>query len=404
MFNKANQISELIIKFTKGELSAIEQEELEKFIQHSPQNAELFRELTTNEGIESLLQLSARAKAIQAATPSPISNSKVVHIRRQKSNRLFYYVAAAAAVIIIITTAVYINLQNESADKSIVTAEPGLPTPSPGRAKAILRLADNSIIDLDSAITGIIARQGNSAISKSSEGSLQYSRLQGTLNSDTNILETPVGGYYQIKLEDGTLVWINAASKLRYPTAFTGSERRVHLTGEAYFQVAKDSKRPFYVNIDDKVQVQVLGTHFNINGYYDEGEIKTTLLEGSVKVSIQNPDQKESKTSLVLQPGQQAKYDEIQNHGQLSVVKGADLDGVISWKEGYFSFENTPITTVMKELSRWYPIEVIYPNGIPKTKVSAYIKRDQPAPTVLKLFGIASDKLKIQGNQILVYP
>src|SRR5699024_5260550 len=194
-----------------------------------------------------------------------------------------------------------------------------------------------------------------------------------------NSLTTPRGGQYQLTLPDGTKVWLNAASSIRYPTAFTEHERQVKITGEAYFEVAKDAHKPFIVTVDN-MEVKVLGTRFNINAYADETTINTTLLEGSVKV-VSSTD---NIRSLILNSGQQVQLDKV---GQMELVKNADVGEVSAWKKGLFVFHSDELPAIMRRLSRWYDVEVEYKNNtVPTTHFTGAIQRDVNISEVLKMF------------------
>jgi len=226
----------------------------------------------------------------------------------------------------------------------------------PGSKKAILTMANGKTIVLASAANGVLAKTGASNVLKTHNGQIVYDLNAATGNSPVgattisyNTLTTPRGGEYQVVLPDGTKVWLNAASSITYPTAFTGNERRVKLSGEAYFEVAKNKEKPFYVSINN-VQVRVLGTHFNIAAYSDDDRITTTLLEGSVQVTKNN-------TLSLLKPGQQAV---VSNSSDQIAVSEANIDDAMAWKNGYFIFNDDNITGIMKKVSRWYNVDVEY--------------------------------------------
>jgi transmembrane sensor len=218
----------------------------------------------------------------------------------------------------------------------------------PGGNKAMLTLADGSVVLLDTADNGDLVNDQNIKIIKLDDGQLVYSVGKNNKAADSyNLLSTPRGGQYNVLLADGTRVWLNSASTLRFPLAFNGSQRQVELKGEAYFEVAKNNTQPFLVRIND-VTVRVLGTHFNVMAYEDEPVLQATLVEGSV--SIHN-----SSGIALLKPGQQA---EIKHQGDISIRKNVNVNDVISWKNGMFSFEGVTIETIMRQLARWYDIDI----------------------------------------------
>lgn len=228
----------------------------------------------------------------------------------------------------------------------------------PGKNKAVLTLADGSKVMLDDLKAGVVSRQNGVLITKTAAGSLAYQTVENPKITSNklayNTLSVPRGGQYIVVLPDGTKVWLNSASTLYFPVTSNGKDRQVRLTGEAYFEVAHNKQLPFKVLTGGQL-VQVLGTHFNIKGYPEDSNIATTLLEGSVKIH-----QLSSGHSRMLIPGQQAKVIENNSEIDISQVK---TDQEVAWKNGYFLFDNQDIKTVMKTISRWYDVDVIYKNA-----------------------------------------
>jgi len=263
----------------------------------------------------------------------------------------------------------------------------------PGSDKAILTLGDGSTILLDEAQNGTIAQQGNSKIIKL-DGRLSYDPTNETSKEIIyNTISTPKGGQYQLELPDGSKVWLNATSSIHFPTSFTGTERRIEITGEAYFEIAKNPNMPFIVNVNNS-EVQVLGTHFNINAYNDEDNVKTTLLEGSVRfVNDHNIN--------ILKPGQQAQ---LTKDGTTKVEGNVDVDEVVAWKNGMFAFENAGIETVMRQFSRWYDVEIEY-KGKTDDQFIAEMRRNIKLSDALKALELTGKvKFEIQGKKIIVLP
>jgi ferric-dicitrate binding protein FerR (iron transport regulator) len=252
-------------------------------------------------------------------------------------------------------------------------------------------LADGSTIILDNVQNGTLAQQGNTKVIKE-DGKLAYNLTSTGINEVLyNTISTPRGGQYQVDLPDGSRVWLNAASSLHFPTAFVGKERRVEITGEAYFEVAKNKAQPFIVSVNG-AEVQVLGTHFNVMAYNDENAIKTTLLEGSVKFV-------NGSTSSLLKPGQQSQLSE---NGQVKVVSNVDVDAVTAWKNGNFDFQGEDIETVMRQLSRWYNVDVVYRNK-PDELFYAEIPRNTKLSDVLKALELTGKlRFGIEGKKIIV--
>jgi len=268
----------------------------------------------------------------------------------------------------------------------------------PGGNKAILTIAGGKTIVLDSAANGLIAKTGAGKVIKTRSGQIVYKALPyGKSNiADAevsyNTLSTPKGGEYQVVLPDGTKVWLDAASSITYPTAFTGNERRVKLTGQAYFEVAKNKEKPFYVGINN-VQVRVLGTHFNISAYSDDNEITTTLLEGSVQVTKNN-------TLSLLKPGQQAV---VGNNSDKIAVSEANIDDAMAWKNGYFIFNDDNITGIMKKVCRWYNVDVEYRGNYDDQQFGGTFYRSKSITELLNhLQKIGKIHFTISGRRITV--
>jgi len=214
----------------------------------------------------------------------------------------------------------------------------------PGTNRGTLKLADGRIIQLDTAGSGQLALQGSSRIIKDNKGHLNYEKAgQGGEDPGYNTLSTPRAAQFQVTLPDGTQVWLNNASSLTYPVAFTGKDRRVQLTGEAFFDVAKAPSKPFHLEAKGQ-EVEVLGTSFNISAYEDEGMQQTTLIEGAIKV-------KTATKSAILHPGDQARV----TNADLSIAR-PDIRSVIAWRNGFFNFANADVKTIMRQIARWYDV------------------------------------------------
>jgi ferric-dicitrate binding protein FerR (iron transport regulator) len=270
---------------------------------------------------------------------------------------------------------------------------------APGGNRATLILSDSTTIDLDAANAGLLGQQGNVQIIKRKDGQLAYQPADHhPLNGAQryNLLTTPRGGQYQLVLPDGSKVWLNAASSLRYPAEFTGKERVVELKGEAYFEIAKNAAMPFRVSIaDDKggkpVQVNVLGTHFNVNAYPDEPTVNTTLLEGLVKVQ-------KGAASVTVKPGESAN---CQGEGGIELA-AADMEEAVAWKNGLFKFSEASLEEVMRQLARWYDVEVVYVNGPTKDLFRGEIYRNVSVSKVLKVLEASGVRFTVEGKKILV--
>lgn len=284
------------------------------------------------------------------------------------------YISAAAIIIIIsVGTLFYMDyLKKSEAKHAVSEAKNDI---SPGGNIATLTLADGRKISLTDAKNGHLAEQSGIKISKTADGQLVYNIANNENSSQSlsyNTIETPAGGQYQVILPDGSKVWLNSASSLRYPVRFTGNERKVEISGEAYFEVAHNNKMPFRV-INSNQTVEVLGTHFNIMAYPDESSTNTTLLEGSVKIIKENK-------SKIISPGQQTRV----KNGNIDVAS-VDVTQAIAWKEGYFMFKNEDIQSIMRQISRWYNLEVKYEGQIPERVFGAKISRARNVSEVLEI-------------------
>jgi transmembrane sensor len=312
----------------------------------------------------------------------------------------WWKVAVAASIIGIIGFAVYFIINNEKAivsdPSSIVSTDVTAPTSN----RAQIKLADGSIVYLDSAANGELITANGVQVVKTSDGKIIYndSRLP-TADSRLvfNTLTNPRGSkVIDITLADGSRVWLNAGSSLTYPVAFTDKERKVSVNGEAYFEIAHNENKPFIVS-KGETSVTVLGTHFNVNAYDDESNIKVTLLEGSVKVSsvVRGP-------SSILRPGQQAV---VTHDSRLTTHDGIDLETVMAWKEDRFVFDHDELPAIMRQLSRWYNVDVSYEGAIPKNKFSGIISRQRNASAVLAMLkATGSINFRIEGNKLIVTP
>lgn len=308
----------------------------------------------------------------------------------------YRYIAAAAAILAVVTTGLYFyQKSNNHPGISRNTAEI-----RPGTNKAILTLADGSTINLDNATNGEIAHEGGVSIIKATNGQLIYDVSGNVTKQNTtdlyNTITTPRGGQYQINLPDGTIVWLNAESSLKYPTAFDNNKRKVYLSGEAYFEVAKvnsstgnNKKRVSFTVATDKQEIEVLGTHFNVDSYPDE-LAKTTLLEGSVNV-------KTMLQNLMLKPGQQSI---LKNN----TLTSSDVDAAesVAWKNGYFNF-NESLESIMNKVSRWYDVDVVYEVKPASDPFIAKISRKKSLPALLKIIEQTGGiHFKIEGRRVTV--
>jgi len=271
----------------------------------------------------------------------------------------------------------------------------------PGKNMAYLTLSNGKKVILNNLSNGVILQEGDVNITKAASGQIVYTGTDKTdlPNTDNafNLIETPTGGQYQVVLPDGTRLWLNAASSLKYPTSFKGAKnRKVELTGEAYFEVAKNKAQPFIVKTNSQ-EVQVLGTHFNINSYADEPEVKTTLLEGSVRVTAMDING-QRKAERILKPGQQCVLTDAAIN-----IKNVDTDEAVAWKNGQFMFTSEPLTAIMRKVSRWYNVEVDYKGTTANKKFTGTVSRYSNVSEVLQTLELTNGvHFKLNGRKITV--
>lgn len=302
---------------------------------------------------------------------------------------------AAAVIFFICATGIFFGLKPAQPKPEIAQVKKNPFTKKDvivaGGNKAVLTLADGSNIVLDSTHNGTLTKQGNTKVVQVNMATLAYhSDTESSQQVVYNTLATPSGGQYQLILPDGSKVWLNAASSIHFPTVFKGNERHVTVTGEAYFEVAKNAAMPFTISVKD-MEVKVLGTHFDIMAYDDESTMNTTLLEGSVKVSQGN-------LVRMLVPGQQSNIDKT---GSIKVTDAA-VEEVMAWKNGWFQFNAHDIKTVMRQISRWYNVEVVYEGKIPAGHFTGLVSRNNDISQVLKIMQSAGVRFKIEGRKLIV--
>jgi len=305
----------------------------------------------------------------------------------------------AAAAILVIAGSVSFHYLNRKKSAVSVSAPPEIAkikTPTgdvlPGTTNATLTLDDGSSIVLDTVTSTTVASQGSTRIIKQN-GQVVYQNRNNASNTTGliyNTLSTSRGHEYSLALSDGTKVWLNASSSIRFPVQFSDKRRDVSITGEVYFEVAKNSK-PFSVSAGD-ARVEVLGTHFNVNAYEDEARLKTTLIEGAVRIT-------KGSSSIVLAPGQQAQ---IRKNGSMELKKDADTEEAISWTQGYFHFTDASLETVLRQLSRWYDVDVIYEKHPTDETFSGDIQKSLSLSQVLKILEKSQVKLQISGKRLIV--
>jgi len=312
--------------------------------------------------------------------------------KAERKPRSFYKYAVAAVLFLSVGMTVFYTLRKDIISKPVAeqTVAKKIDV-DPGSDKATLTLADGSTIVLDNTNTAEVFHKNGLIISKTKSGELIYKieNASSTKPNAYNTITTPKGGQYQVLLPDGTKVWLNAASSLKYPEVLGKTERMVTLTGEAYFEVAKDG-RPFYVNSKQQ-SVKVLGTHFNVNTYMDDNVSKTTLLEGSIALNT-------SKNSKIIKPGQQAL---IGVNSLIAIDKDVDVQNVVAWKNGLFVFDNAGLKSILNQLERWYDIKIDY-SDIPNKRYNGMVPRKAKLSEVLNMLELTGNiNFKIEEGRTL---
>lgn len=407
------KIRYLLNRSLSGQLTEKEQLEWDEILQtHDYEqfiHDELFRSLQENS--------EAMAGSHQPALPGPETWQPVLQrilavdktaYRNENSSanrpgRLFTFPriirwSAAALLALALAGGGLILLAKRKAVAPVIAGMPPAGAIVPGSNQAILTLANGQQIVLNNARNGVLSQQGNVQVIKLDSGQLAYngSSPTGALAGKTgdllyNTITTPRGGQYQIVLPDETKVWLNAESSLRFPTSFTGKERNVELTGEGYFEVAPDKDKPFLVTAGQTATC-VLGTHFNIMAYGDENAVKTTLLQGSVKMEQGN-------LYSLLQPGQQGTFDVL---NATLTTKAVNTRAAIAWKDGFYYFDRTPVQSVMRQIARWYNVEIVYQGNIPKDEIVGKIPRTAYVSDVLHIMELIGIRFKIEDRKIIV--
>lgn len=302
-----------------------------------------------------------------------------------------YRTAAVAATLILLLAGFYLYHKRDARQTRELVQTPAARQShdiAPGKTRATLTLSNGRTILLDPASHGVLGHDSGVNISNS-DSVLTY---QGNSESKVlayNTLSTAKGEQYSVTLSDGTRVWLNAGSSLRFPIQFTGKQRKVEVAGEAYFEVTRNASRPFYVT-SGNTNVQVLGTSFNINAYDNEPMVRTTLLEGSVSINDR----------VRLSPNQQSR---VEKDGSIKVLRDIDVDDAVAWKNGAFSFNNADITTVMRQLERWYDIEVVYEGDKPADLFYGGISRQSSLMEVLKILQASKVRFRLEGKKLIVF-
>lgn len=374
-----NRIIELVSKHLRQGLTKAEEKELSDWVHLRPENGRLLTELTDHgyqrESLEKMERYDEPAALQRLRDRIGAGSSATAAPRRRR-----WSAWAAAAVLAALAGTLWLTRLAPSKDavapRQTFTAS-HVDDAAPGSSRAVLTLANGRAIVLDSVHVGQLALQGATRIVKLNGGAVAYQPAKETRGDQMqyNTLATPRGGEYQLELPDGTKVWLNAASSIRFPAAFTGAERRVAVTGEAYFEVARDVEKPFIVE-KGQTEVRVLGTHFNLDAYDDESDISVTLLEGAVQVSHDG-----RKHGVTLGPGEQLR---VQQDGEMNLVKDVNVNRVVAWKNGRFAFSGN-IRQIMRQIARWYDVQVTYQGDVTDKDFEGTISKYEYVSRVLDM-------------------
>lgn len=374
------QISELLKQYQEGTLSDEDRDKLDAWY--------------LQKALDSKLQLNEYE--LEDSYQYLKSTLPVQHERKVVS--LWPHIAAAASIALLLGSGIFYFIQPKEQNVQVTVKPQEI---APGGTRGVLTLSNGKQIVLsDISSKDTIAKEGEEdevTIKMNANGEITYvinPNADGSKDDNSfNTLSTPTGGQYNIILADGTKVYLNAVSSIKYPTQFNGNKRIVELEGEAYFEVAKNKSKPFIVKSDNQ-SIEVLGTHFNVHSYNNESVIKTTLLEGSVAVTYKNQ-------KSILKPGQQS--DVSDNFSKIK-VREVDTEEAVAWKNGRFKFDNADLKNVMRQLERWYGIKVEYRGDVSDVRFNGGTFRNKNLSEVLKVLELSNIKFKVEGKTVIVYP
>jgi transmembrane sensor len=382
--DEAKRVGYLVAGYLKNTLTEEEKDELDAWVTASDENMRFFVKLTDEKNIEKGLKERGIYDADKAVERL---KQKIAGKYRRPATRIpLWAIGIAACVVLLVGLFVVLNRTENrpSVSPPLVTTK----DVAPGTSTAVLTLSDGRTLGLDTIRGSIAGISGATAVN--SNGGIAYSTAADQ-SSSINTISTPRGGQYQLALSDGSKVWLNAASSVKFPTAFNGKDRKVEITGEAYFEVAHDPYKAFYVEANG-AEIKVLGTHFNVNAYDNEDATRVTLLQGSVRVN-------NDKGATTIQPGQQAV---VATGREPAVTTTPDLDEVMAWKNGVFEFKDASIEEIMKQVERWYNVRVTY-EAKPSYHFNASIKRDVPVSKLFRLLELTDQvHFTIDNNTITV--
>jgi transmembrane sensor len=385
------KIEDMIRKYNSGECTAEEKIWLEQWYQSFEWNNESD---TIHDGNIKKLKEEVWLALQNSKTPAEREVIPPAISMLSKSIKAWYYAAAAVTIAAIAVISFYLSRPSKESNavNHVATKQDINSDVLPGTSKAQLVLSNGNVVSLDSARNMQLKEEDGTYINKES-GKLVYNDNAGGNGKILfNTLSTPRGGEYQLVLPDGSKVWLNAASSIKFPTRFGGNERTVFVHGEAYFEVTKNKEVPFQVKLDNDMTVQVVGTHFNIMAYGDESVVRTTLAEGIVKVIS-------PVKTVLLSPSKQA----IMKRGDQSLtVSNADVSKALAWKNGMIEFDGDDLPYIMRQLSRWYDVDVNFAGAIPKGTYKGTIHRQSPLSKVLEILRVAGVQFKMNDKKLIV--
>ncbi len=385
-----NRLRHLFERFKTGTATLMEKQELAELVKtldDETLSGHLKQAWETQDKTEPVFSQLEAEYMLQQILGKKVAPATVIPIYKRR----VFKIAVAASLLLAVTTTVVLTLGNNNKEKITETIPAEKDIPAPHDTKASITLANGQKIILANIGNGMIASQGDVQLTKTGDGQIVYS---GSAREDLyNTLTNPRGSTaVNLTLQDGTRVWLNAESSLTYPAAFKGAERKVSITGEAYFEVAKNTSMPFKVS-KGQTEVTVLGTHFNVNAYDDENEIEVTLLEGSVKVNNGN-------ANALLRPGQQAQIST-----EIEVLDNVNIEKVVAWKEGWFDFDKTELSTIMRQIGRWYDVDIIYEGPLKPEIFGGRISNRLPMSSILELLKkIGVERFRLEERKLFVKP
>jgi len=406
MDDKTFYISSLVQKELREDLTGAEREALSEWLNASEGNRSLYDNLKNEKWVRTELERfdGYDEGKNKARLLDMLKGPKAGSIRY-----LWRKMAVAASILFMVGLGAYFYFSLNTVKVNPVPVAKSRDVSAPQTNRATITLANGQRVYLDSAANGTLATQSNVTLIKTGDGQIIYDSKLTTHDSPLtyNTLSNPRGSkVIDMTLSDGSRVWLNAGSSVTYPIAFIGNERKVAINGEAYFEITHDASKPFYVSKGD-LEVKVLGTHFNVNAYDDEESIKVTLLEGSVQVALRQAQG--DKSNVRIKPGEQAVASLTTDHSPLTIDHSPftidhspDLDQVMAWKNGQFVFRSAGIENIMRQLSRWYDIEVVYQGNKPAGHYGGMIGQNTNLSEVLKLLELSGVKFRIEGKKVII--